>query len=86
MSTSCTPLEEETALAVCRAEKKKYHTTNTANARPLSVTMISAVSMTSYFLRGVKPRRRSELVSTDTELRAIAPAASMGESSSPKKG
>ena len=39
-----------------------------------------------YAAAGRKPRRRSELVSTETELRAIAPAASVGESRSPKNG
>ncbi len=32
------------------------------------------------------PRSRNELVSTETELRAMAPAASMGESSTPNIG
>lgn len=34
----------------------------------------------------LKARSRSGLVSTDTELSAMVPAASMGESSQPKNG
>lgn len=40
----------------------------------------------AFYANGRNWRSRSELVSTDTELRAIAPAASMGESSQPVAG
>jgi hypothetical protein len=48
MATSCTPLDEDTALAVWRAEKKKYHSTNPARARPATVTIMAVVSIAEW--------------------------------------
>jgi hypothetical protein len=72
--------------AFFRERGKKYQLTNAIRPRPAKVTRIFAVIPASFQAARRRRLSRRELVTTETELKAMAAEASMGFSRIPKSG
>ena len=72
--------------AVPRARGKKRHLTNAIKTRPANDTIpLAALAASAHSSRRSR-RKRSEFVTTETELNAIAAEASIGFRRTPKNG